>query len=110
MKNPEATWLWVFSGSDSAPSIGLNTAFSKGLNLNSVFLKPELDTSPVSDPKVEPLGKTPMLVGDLKLNPGFPGTDELEGPEVATKDECSRPEKSPVLEVWLSPNVDTEEE
>lgn len=100
MKNPEAIWLWVLSGSVSAPSIGLNTAFSRGLNLNSVFLKPELATSPVSGAKVEPLGKTPTLEGDLKLNPVFPGADELEGPEVAAKEGVdSRPVKSPALEV-----------
>lgn len=110
MKNPEVIWLWVFSGSDSAPSIGLNTAFSRGLKLNSVFPKLQLAISPASDPKVEVLGKTPRLVGDLKLNPAFPGTDELEGPETATKGVCSSPEKSPELEVWVSPNVCTEEE
>lgn len=100
MKNPDAIWLWVFSGSDSAPSIGLNSAFSTGLNLNSVFLKPELATSPVSGPKVEPLGKTPILVGDLKLNPVFPGTDELKGPDVAAKEGVgSRLANSPALEV-----------
>lgn len=111
MKNPEAIWLWVFSGSDSAPSIGLNTAFSRGLKLNSVFPKPEFTISPASCPKAEVLGKAPTLVGDLKLNPGFPSTDELEGPEVATKVEvCSRPEKGPTLEDWVNPNVCTEEE
>lgn len=111
VKNPEEIWLWVFSGSDSVPGIGLNTAFSRGLNLNSVFLKPEPTTSPVSGPKVEPLGKTPTLEVDLKLNAVFPGTDELEGPEVAAKEGVgSRLEKSPALEVWLSPNAGNEEE
>lgn len=67
--------------------------------MNSVFPKPELATSPVSDPKVEVLGKVPRL-GDLKVNPEFPGTLELEGPEVATKaGVCSSPEKSPTFEV-----------
>lgn len=110
VKNPEAIWLWVFSGSDSAPKIGLKTAFSRGLNLNSVFLKPEPATSPVSGPKVEPLGKTPTLEVDLKLNAVLPGTDELEGTEVAAKGVDSRPEKSPALEVWVSPNAGKEEE
>lgn len=112
VKNPEAIWLWVFSGSDSAaPSIGLNTAFSRGLNLNSVFLKPELATSPVSGPKAEPLEKTPTPEGDLKLNPVFPGTDGFEDPEVAAKDGVdSRLVNSPALEVWVSPNVGNEEE
>jgi hypothetical protein len=59
---------------------------------------------------VEVLGKIPVL-GDVKLNPGFLGTDELEGPEVATKGGvCSSPEKSAVLEVWVTPNVCTEED
>lgn len=111
VKNPEAIWLWVFSGSDSAPRIGLKTAFSRGLNLNSVFLKREPATSPVSGPKVEPLGKTPTLEVDLKVNAVLPGTDEFEGPEVAAREGVdSRPEKSPVLEVWVSPNAGREEE
>lgn len=110
VKNPEAIWLWVFSGSDSAPKIGLKTAFSRGLNLNSVFLKPEPATSPVSGPKVEPLGKTPTLEVDLKLNAVLPGTDELEDTEVAAKGVDSRPENSPALEVWVSPNAGKEEE
>lgn len=110
VKNPEAIWLWVFSGSDSAPGIGLKTAFSRGLNLNSIFLKPEPTTSPVSGPKVEPVGKTPTLDVDLKLKAVFPGTDELESPEVGAKEGVdSRPEKSPVLEVWVSPNAGKEE-
>lgn len=110
VKKPEAIWLWVFSGSDSAPRIGLKTAFSRGLNLNSVFRKPEPATSPVSCPKVEPLGKTPTLEVDLKVNAVFPGTDELEDPEVAAKGGVdSRPEKSPVLEGWGSPNAGKEE-
>lgn len=111
VKNPEEIWLWVFSGSDSGPGIGLKTAFSRGLNLNSVFLKPEPATSPVSGPKVEPLGKTPTLEVDLKLNAVFPGRDELEGPEVAAKEGVdSRLEKSPTLGVWVSPNAGKEEE
>lgn len=110
VKNPVVTWLWVFSGSDSVPNIGLNTAFSRGLKWNSVFPKPEFTTSPASDPNVVVVEKTPALVGDLKINPGFPGTDELEGPEVATKGGArSSPEKSPELEVWVSPNVCPEE-
>lgn len=65
--------------------------------------------SPVSGPKVEVPAKASML-GDLKLNPGFPGTHELEGPEVATKaGVCSSPEKSPTFEVWENP-VCAEEE
>lgn len=111
VKNPEVIWLWVFSGSDSFASIGLKTAFSRGLKVNSVFPKPEPGNSPPSGPKVEVLGKTSRLVDDLKLNPGFAGTDELEGPEVAAKvGVCSSPEKSPALEVWANPNVCTEEE
>lgn len=110
VKNPEVTWLWVFSGSDSAPRIGLNIEFSRGLKLNSVFPKPELATSPVSGPKAEVLGKAPRL-GDLKLNPGFPGAHELEGPEVVTKGGvCSSPEKSPTFEVLENPNVCAEGE
>lgn len=110
VKNPEVIWLWVFSGSDSVPNIGLNTAFSRGLKLISVFSKPELTTVPVSDPNVEVLEKTPRLVGDLKLNPEFSGRDELEDPEVATKaGACSSPEKIPELEVWVSPNDCPEE-
>ena len=89
----------VFSGSDSAPNIGLNTEFSRGLKPNSVFPKRELAFSPVSGAKVEVLGNAPRL-GDLKLNPGFPGTRELEGPEAATKAGlCSSPEKSPTFVV-----------
>lgn len=108
VKNPEEIWLWVFSGSDSGPGIGLKTAFSRGLNLNSVFRKPEPATSPVSGPKVAPLGKTPTLEVDLKLNAVLPGTEELE---VAAKEGVdSRLEKSPTLEVWVSPNAGKEEE
>lgn len=89
---------------DSAPSIGLNTEFSRGLKLNSVSPKPGFAISPVSGPKAEVLGKAPRL-GGLKLNPGFPGTHELEGPDVATKaGVCSGPEKSPTLEVCGNPN------
>lgn len=91
--------------------MGLKTAFSRGLNLNSGFLKPEPATSPVSGPKVGPLGKTPTLEADLKLNAVFPGTDELEGPGVAAKEGVdSRPEKSPTLEVCVSPKAGKEEE
>lgn len=79
--------------------------------MKSVFLRLELATSPVSGPKVEPLGKTPTLEGDLKLNPVFPDADELEGPEVAGKEAVdSRLVNSPALEVWGSPNVGNEEE
>lgn len=110
MKNPEVAWLCVFSGSDSAPSIGLNAEFSRGLKLNSVFPKPELATSPGSGPKAEILGKAPRL-DDLKLNPGFLGGHELEGPEVAMKaGVCSSPEKSPTFELWENPNICAEEE
>jgi len=49
-------------------------------------------------------------LGDLKLNPGFAGTHELEDPEAATKaGVCSSPEKSPTFEVWENPNVCAEE-
>lgn len=50
-------------------------------------------------------------MGDLKVNLGFAGTHELEGPEAATKaGVCSSPEKSPTFEGWENPNVGAEEE
>lgn len=113
VKDPGVTWLCVFSGSDSAPKIGLNVAFSGGLKLNSDRPKVPPDTSPLLSPKLVVLGKAPRLVGGLKLNPGLLGPDELRGLAVAVRAGVwpgAWAGYSPILEAGGNPTVGPEED